>query len=92
MGGWPYAVSLLNLQLDIMKITLNGQEYELEEKKTMADLVDSLEIEKEAIAVALNMSVVPKEKLDETLIVEGDKVEIIRAVAGGRNVARGVNL
>ncbi len=75
-----------------MKITLNGQEYELEEKKTMADLMDSLEIEREAVAVALNMSVVPREKLDETLIVEGDKVEIIRAVAGGRDVARGVNL
>ncbi len=75
-----------------MKITLNGQEYELEEKKTMADLIDSLEIEKEAVAVALNMSVVPKEKLDETLIVEGDKVEIIRAVAGGRDVAEGINL
>ena len=72
-----------------MKITLNGQEYELEEKKTMADLIDSLEIEKEAVAVALNMSVVPKEKLDETLIVEGDKVEIIRAVAGGRDVPKG---
>ena len=75
-----------------MKITLNGQEYELEEKKTMADLIDSLEIEKEAVAVALNMSVVPKEKLDETLIVEGDKVEIIRAVAGGRDVPQGINL
>jgi sulfur carrier protein len=37
----------------------------------------------EAVAVALNLNVVPRSQLAERVLVDGDRVEVVRAVGGG---------
>lgn len=66
-----------------MRIQVNGEERELESGATVAGLLQSLGMEVEGIAVAVNMEIVRRGEYAETKISEGDEVEIVRAVGGG---------
>lgn len=51
---------------------------------SVAEILQVLNIEpRDGVAVALNDSVVSKNALENTTVHEGDRLEIIRAVAGG---------
>jgi sulfur carrier protein len=52
---------------------------------TVADLLDRLGLGSvsSGIAVAVNNEVVPRARWSETVLQDGDAVEIVRAVAGG---------
>jgi len=68
-----------------MKIYLNGEEKALEQKINLNDIISQYLNGKEpkGIAVALNETIVPKQKWNETAINESDRVEIVHAVQGG---------
>lgn len=66
-----------------MKIRLNGNDYELDDPATVAGLLGRLDLGEARVAVAVNREVVPRARHAEHRLVEGDDVEIIRAVAGG---------
>ena len=66
-----------------MTVTLNGEEKRLPEGVTLQDLVRELALEKHAIAVELNRSVVPKDRYAATSLAEGDRLEIVTLVGGG---------
>ncbi|HJL73587.1 MAG TPA: sulfur carrier protein ThiS [Nitrospinaceae bacterium] len=66
-----------------MLLTINGQEKEICSSSNLAELLRELEIASPHCAVALNQQVVPRTKLDQTGIREGDQVEIVHAVGGG---------
>ena len=66
-----------------MRLTINGQEKDLQSSGTIAQLLKELEIKGSHIAVALNFQVVPRTSYDQTPLSEGDKVEIVHAVGGG---------
>jgi sulfur carrier protein len=68
-----------------MKIKVNGEERILEVQMNLGDLIEEEFDGKEArgIAVAVNNSIVPKQKWDTTLINEDDRIEIVHAVQGG---------
>ena len=63
-----------------MKITLNGEPIELATPTSVADLLGA---DPRGRAVAVNGSVVPRERHLATLLAEGDEVEIVTAVQGG---------
>lgn len=65
-----------------MKITLNGKPHKLEEAVDVARLLEILAVKPE-VAVAINGEVVRRLDWGETALVEGDVVEIVRAVGGG---------
>jgi sulfur carrier protein len=65
-----------------MEITLNGERRE-HAGATLGALVAQLGIRRDGIAVALNDDVVPRAQLETTALQDGDRVEIIVAVAGG---------
>ena len=65
-----------------MKITLNGKSQELAEAVDVARLLEILAVKPE-VAVAINGEVVRRQDWGETALVEGDVVEIVRAVGGG---------
>jgi sulfur carrier protein len=65
-----------------MEILLNGERRE-HASATLGALVAELGIRRDGIAVALNDDVVPRARLETTPLREGDRVEIIVAVAGG---------
>jgi sulfur carrier protein len=68
-----------------MKIKINGEETVLDSKITLNEFIIKRLNGKEprGIAVALNMSIIPKSKWEETVINENDEIEIVTAVQGG---------
>lgn len=66
-----------------MKATVNGEAQDLPDGATVGALLEFLGAKRTGIAVAHNDRVVPRAHYDTHVILEGDRVEIIRAVAGG---------
>jgi len=66
-----------------MKITVNGESKEIEESVTVATLMEQLGYTGNIGAVAVNMSFIPSDKYQETVLKEGDEVEILAPVCGG---------
>ncbi len=66
-----------------MKISVNGKPMEVADGLTVEALLDMLAIRREYTAVALNREVAPKAAYAETVLREGDRVEIVRPMGGG---------
>lgn len=68
-----------------MKLTINGKPREIAEQDlTVAGLVAALGAKPEQVAVALNGEVVRRADWALVAVREGDTVEVVRAVGGGR--------
>jgi sulfur carrier protein len=65
-----------------MKLTINGQERELE-AKTLADVVGHFGLNERIIVIEHNLNIVPRELYADTAVAEGDKIEIVHFVGGG---------
>jgi sulfur carrier protein len=66
-----------------MRATVNGEHRELPDGMTIAGLLELLGAPAAGIAVARNDRVVRRGLYTSDCIAEGDRIEIIRAVAGG---------
>ncbi len=66
-----------------MQIILNGEPAECPDGCTVADLLAQRNIPSAGTAVARNDAVVRKTRHADTVLADGDRIEIIRAVAGG---------
>lgn len=67
-----------------MQIQLNGEAYTLTPRdRTVADLVESLGLTGQRIAVEVNEEIVPRSQHGETRLAEGDRVEVVHAIGGG---------
>jgi len=66
-----------------MEITVNGEKQTIETQVTVAQLLESLEIDPETVVIERNLDILRLEDHGETLLVEGDSIEIIRMVDGG---------
>ena len=64
-------------------IMVNGQAQEFEDGTTVTDLVRSLDLAAQRVAVELNGAIVPRATFDSTLLHDDDKVEIVHFVGGG---------
>lgn len=67
----------------MIQVTVNGENREMPEPSTVADLVESLKLTGKRIAVELNGEIVPKSQHSSTLLNVGAKLEIVVAVGGG---------
>ncbi len=66
-----------------MKAHINGEARDLPDDLTLAALIDLVGIPSSGIAVACNDRVVRRAEFATHLVCEGDRIEIIKAVAGG---------
>lgn len=66
-----------------MKATVNGEQLELAEGLTLAQLLAHVQAPERGIAVAKNDRVVRRSAFEDERVNDGDRIEIIRAVAGG---------
>lgn len=66
-----------------MTVHVNGEPREVPEALTLRGLVEWLGANPQAVAVAVNGEVVPRAEHVGRPVVEGDRVEVIRAVGGG---------
>ncbi len=67
----------------MMIITLNGEKKEVPEGITITGLLEFLKIQRQRVAVELNMEIVRKDKFDAMAIHEGDSLEIVSFMTGG---------
>ncbi|QBE63034.1 sulfur carrier protein ThiS [Pseudoduganella lutea] len=66
-----------------MEIMLNGAPRALPPGQTLAELIAALELEGQALALAVNRSVVPRQRWGEMALNAQDRVDIVRAIGGG---------
>ena len=66
-----------------MKITLNGEPFELEGPLTVIELLKQLDIDPRRIAIEHNLIVLKRPAFDDTTIKAGDEIEIVNFVGGG---------
>lgn len=66
-----------------MKATVNGLLRELPDELTVGMLLELLGTARTGVAVACNDRVVRRAEYETRLLQDGDRVEIIEAVAGG---------
>jgi sulfur carrier protein len=66
-----------------VKATINGRLRDLPDQLTVGALLALLGSARDGIAVAQNDAVVRRSEYDRRTVCEGDRIEIIEAVAGG---------
>jgi thiamine biosynthesis protein ThiS len=64
-------------------ITLNGEPLEISGPLTVTALLRQLEIDARRVAVEHNVVVLKRTAFDDTIVHEGDQVEIVNFVGGG---------
>jgi thiamine biosynthesis protein ThiS len=66
-----------------LQITLNGDRLEVAGPLTVSELLDRLEIDARRVAVEHNLVVLKRATFGDTLVRDGDQVEIVNFVGGG---------
>lgn len=66
-----------------MRLIINGQERDVENAQTLADVVTSFGLNERIIVIEHNLNIIPREMYGETAVAEGDKIEIVHFVGGG---------
>ena len=66
-----------------MKLRINGEIKEFQNSLKLSELLYSLDLKPNGIAIELNKEVVLREKWANVLLREGDAVEIVHFVGGG---------
>lgn len=64
-------------------IIVNGEELEIDSGSSVAKLVEERGLDRSRVAVELSGEIVPRGTFDDTLLHDGDKVEIVHFVGGG---------
>lgn len=64
-------------------IIVNGEEFAIDSDSSVAKLVEKRGLDRSRVAVELNGEIVPRGTFDDTLLHDGDKVEIVHFVGGG---------
>lgn len=67
----------------MIEIELNGAPRMVPPQQTLNQLVDALELTGQALALAVNRNVVPRQQWPERVLQAQDKVDIVRAIGGG---------
>lgn len=69
--------------MSTMTITANGDEVVVPGGATVTDLLEQLGLGKRVLVVERNGEPVPRNSLSSTRLCHGDRLELVRAVAGG---------
>ena len=66
-----------------MNITLNGDPLDVPGPVSVAALLEKLAIDARRVAVEHNLVILKRAAFDQTIVREGDNVEIVNFVGGG---------
>jgi sulfur carrier protein len=67
----------------VIRVTVNGKAHRFEQPLEIAALLARLELAGRKVAVERNGEIVPKSAHAQTLLADGDQLEIVVAVGGG---------
>ncbi|MGE5110445.1 MAG: sulfur carrier protein ThiS [Acidobacteriaceae bacterium] len=69
-----------------MTLTINGDSRQFDNVSNLAELIDVLGLKGDRVAVELNRYIVSRPDWPATPVNDGDKLEIVHFVGGGRPV------
>ena len=69
--------------LNVAKIQLNGDLYEINNNTNLDELLNKLKIQKNKVAIEVNGQIVEKDKYSNLILNKDDKVEIVQFIGGG---------
>ncbi|GGB90783.1 sulfur carrier protein ThiS [Pseudoduganella buxea] len=72
----------MKIEMNI-EIEVNGAPRQVAPGQTLHQLVQALELEGQALALAVNRAVVPRQRWHEVTLQGRDQVDIVRAIGGG---------
>ena len=67
----------------MITITVNGSPVEIEAPMTVEQLLDTVDVPPNYLAVEVNADVVPRQEYGERVVGAGDDVEVVTLVGGG---------
>ena len=69
--------------LNVAKIQLNGDPYEINSGTNLSELLKKLRIQKNKVAIEVNGKIIEKNKYTNLILKKNDKVEIVHFIGGG---------
>ena len=69
--------------LNVAKIQLNGDPYEINSGTNLDQLLNKLKIKKNKVAIEVNGEIVEKNKYENMILKRNDRVEIVHFIGGG---------
>ena len=69
--------------LNVAKIQLNGDPYEVINGTNLNELLNKLKIQKNKVAIEVNGEIVEKNNYPNLILNNNDKVEIVHFIGGG---------
>ncbi len=66
-----------------MTIFVNGVAHGIDQPLTVHDLLTELGVQSKRLAVEINGEIAFRDRLDSTVLYDGDRVEIVHAIGGG---------
>jgi sulfur carrier protein len=67
----------------MIQITVNGRSVEIESPMTVEQVLDTVDVPPNYLAVEVNAEVVPREEFTTHIVGAGDDVEVVTLVGGG---------
>lgn len=81
--GLSKGVSDDMVYLDMIKIRVNGEDFEVQSGMTVRGLLSQLKLIVERVAVEYNEKILRRSEYETTVIREKDQLEIIHFIGGG---------
>ena len=69
--------------LNVAKIQLNGDPYEVINGTNLNELLNNLKLQKNKIAIEVNGEIIEKSKYPNLILRRDDKVEVVHFIGGG---------
>ena len=69
--------------LNVAKIQLNGDPYEINSGTNLSELLKKLRIQKNKVAIEVNGEIIEKKMYESLILSKDDKVEIVHFIGGG---------
>ena len=66
-----------------MQITVTGQPRECKAPFSLLALAETLDLKPTQVAIEHNLTIVPRSQYGQTLLADGDIVEIVQFIGGG---------
>jgi sulfur carrier protein len=67
----------------MIAIELNGEPRDIDDGQHVHELIAALDLRNQALAVAVNREVVPRQYWAQRVLRQNDRVDIVRAIGGG---------
>jgi thiamine biosynthesis protein ThiS len=71
------------VEAPVIEVQLNGEPRSFEQAVSVARLLEDVGVAAVTVVVELNGAIVPKDRYQEQVIEDGDRLELIRLVGGG---------